>query len=161
MKAQYPWLNNTFPVIVDMISSSQSSLFLSQRFHTLKLSEGLIPYFNDGSEVFITRDLYTQDQYAFSSQMFSSNREELGPITKVLGEVNDPYFDKIYATYTLLPSHLEEELYKLAQDITAPFETPFEKALALENHLKKYYAYTLTPEPIGENQDFVTYLIHV
>ncbi|NLB91538.1 MAG: hypothetical protein GX786_10025, partial [Clostridiales bacterium] len=160
MVSQHTWLDHSFPVIIDMISSSPSTLFIAQRFHTLQASEGLTPYFNNGSEIFITRDLYTQDRYAFNAKAYTSARSELTSVVNALATSSDPSYDKLFSLYTLLPDHMEDSLYKLANEITAPYTTAYEKALALESYLQQYYAYTLSPEPVPANRDFVSYFIH-
>lgn len=158
---KYPFISTTFPVTVEMVNASASTLFISQRFADFSASSGLVPYFNIGSEMFITRNLYPQDEYQFSAKMFDSSKEQLAPIIKALETMHDPQYDAIYQTYTHLPEHMEQSLYQLVNEITKSAATSYDKALAIENHLNRYYAYTLTPEPVTENMDFVSYFIHV
>lgn len=158
---KFPELEGSFPVTVGMISSSQSTLFLTQRFEDLWTSEGLVPYFNNSSEVFITRDLYSQDNYRFNAKNYKSTNEDLFTICHILSSMDDKLYEAISSVYTSLPAHLEKELFMLVESITGSYDTPFQKAMAIERHLKQYYRYTLDPKPMKSNQDFVSYFLHV
>ena len=46
-----------------MLDTMPSTLFVPQRLRSLAPGEGMVPYFNASSEIFITRDLRRGDRY--------------------------------------------------------------------------------------------------
>ena len=74
---------------------------------------------------------------------------------------SDAQYQEILATYTQLPSHLEQKVFDDAANIVRGETTPYGKAMAIMRHLQKYYRYTLTPDEPPKNQDFVTYFLYV
>ncbi len=53
------------------------------------------------------------------------------------------YSDDFSSTYLQLPPKLDPRITALAKEITRNAPTPFDKALAIENHLRNHFAYTL------------------
>ncbi len=62
------------------------------------------------------------------------------------------------ARYTQLPPELPQRIRDLSDEITAGAETPYDKAKAIESHLKTY-AYSLTIEPPPYNADGVDHFL--
>ena len=54
-------------------------------------------------------------------------------------------------TYLVLPADLPEGIRVLAQEITAGLESPYEKAKAIERHLRDEYSYRLPPGGEGQS----------
>jgi len=59
---------------------------------------------------------------------------------------------------TTLPSELPDRVKQLAMDITADYDTTYEKLKAIEAYLVKY-TYTLSPEKAPKGEDFVDYFL--
>ena len=72
------------------------------------------------------------------------------------GAAADDQYPSILETYTALPSHLEAPVWQMAQEITADFSTPYDRAFAIQNYLSRNYRYTLDTAMHPANQDFVT-----
>lgn len=146
---------------VEMSNNAASTLFSPLFLRNVAAEGSLVPYFNEGSELFVTRDLEAGDRYSVTAPLLEGGDAALGALVKAAAGRPDPYYMGIYARYTQLPGHLEETLYYDLQNIVAGADTPYEQACAIQRHLKRYYRYTLTPEYPPENQDFVTYFLYV
>ncbi len=64
----------------------------------------------------------------------------------------------IQAQCTVLPEGLPDRVRKLAEDITAEYDTTYDKLKAIETYLLGY-KYTLSPEPVPKGQDFIDYFL--
>ena len=150
-------LLNEKSITVKMVSDSASTLFLPQRLRGLEmLSSGMVPRFNNASDIFITRDLATGDMYRVSAAVFKAGDAGLGTLVDACGGEEDPNATGIYQTYSQLPDHLQEQVYTLAQSMIVGANTPYEKALSIQTYLHRYYKYTLDPKPMQGNVDFVS-----
>ncbi len=84
-----------------------------------------------------------------------------------------PYADAVYEKYTALPQTVPERVYELAESISqkpslgslvsSTYEpkplTDFEKAKNIQEYLLETYKYTLEPENIPLDSDFVDYFL--
>ena len=143
-------------VQVRMLTGSASTLFVPQRVRELNPGGETVPYFSNSSEIFITRDLEAGDTWEVSAPLYSASDPGIGPLTEVCAMIDDPRWDTVRSTYTELPGHLEKPVQDLADEITAMAQTPYEKAMALQNYLTRNYKYTLDVGEHPENIDFVT-----
>ena len=154
-------LLDTKAINIQMQNKAASTLFAPVFLRDIKPQGSLVPYFNEGSELFVTRDLMVDDRYAVMAPIIEGGDHQLGALVNAAATQTDPYYMETYARYTSLPSHLEETLYYDLQNIIAASETPYDQACAIQRHLQRYYRYTLTPEEPPENQDFVTYFLYI
>lgn len=154
-------LLDTKAVNIQMQNKAASTLFAPVFLRDVKPQGSLVPYFNEGSELFITRDLQAEDRYSVMAPLIEGGDSQLGALVNASATMTDPYYMEIYARYTQLPGHLEQTLYSDLQNIIAASATPYDQACAIQRHLQRYYRYTLTPEEPPENQDFVTYFLYV
>lgn len=67
----------------------------------------------------------------------------------------DPSLEK----YLQLPGNLSQSVYDLGNKITSNLETPYDKAQAIQNYLRKNYVYTLEPAVVPEGKEFVSYFL--
>ena len=148
-------------VNVQMRNKAASTLFAPVFLRDVSPQGSLVPYFNESSELFATRDLEPDDRYSVFAPILEGGDAQLGALVSAAASQTDPYYMGVYARYTQLPSHLEETLFYDTQNIVAGSATPYDKACAIQRHLQRYYRYTLSPEEPPENQDFVTYFLYV
>lgn len=139
-------------------SSNQfsSTLFVPQRVRNLIPGGDLVPYFNNSSEIFVTRNLQAGDTYTVTAPIFLAGDSGLGTLIEVCSTMEDSAYDKIAQTYTTLPAHLEEIVYSLAREAASGAASPYDKALALRSWLSRSYRYTLDVQPQSPDMDFVT-----
>lgn len=143
-------------VSVQLLDSNASSLFVPQRVRSLNPGGELIPHFNTGSEIFVTRDLEAGDTYTVTAPLMIAGDAGLGTLIAACEKSADPHYAQIMQDYTALPAHLQTQLYDLARDICADADTPYDRAFAIQNYLSRNFRYTLEVEPQPENIDFVS-----
>ena len=143
-------------ISVRMLSDSASTVFVPQRVRELSPGGEMVPYFSNSSEIFITRNLQAGDTYEVSAPLYSPDDPGIGTLADICATLGDPRWETIRNTYLELPSHLEQQVADLAMKVTSGAATPFEKAMALRNHLTRNYKYTLDVGEHPENIDFVT-----
>ncbi len=147
-------------VSVQMQNKATSTVFTPLFLRKVDTPGNMVPYFNDASELFITRDLDRDDHYTVFAPLFEGGDEGLQPLVDAALK-DDKDYQAIYSQYTRLPSHLEQKVFTDVGNIIKNAQTPYDKATAIMRHLQKYYRYTLTPKDPPENQDFITYFLYV
>lgn len=143
-------------VSVRMLDGSASSLFVPQRIRSLNPGGELVPYFNSGSEVFVTRDLQEGDTYTVTAPLMIAGDAGLGTLIQACESTTDALYPQILRDYTTLPDHLQEQVFQIAQEACEGAETLYEKAFAIQTYLSRNFRYTLDVEPQPENIDFVS-----
>ena len=147
-------------ISVQMQNSAASTVFTPVFLRSLTTYGSMVPYFNEASELFITRDLISGDKYTVYAPVIEGGDASLGALVNAAPK-NDPYYAQIAAKYTALPDHLEDKVYQDMRSMIADAATPYEQACAILRHLQRYCRYTLSPVTPPENQDFVTYFLYV
>ena len=67
--------------------------------------------------------------------------------------------DMIEKCFTGLPENLPDRVYQLAEDITAPYDTKYDKLKAIEAYLRSNYTYSLEAQKVPKGQDFTDYFL--
>lgn len=144
-------------VTVRMLDKGASTLFLPQRVRSLSVSGDMVPYFNDASEVFITRDLEAEDTYTVLAPLMVAGDPGLDVIVDACARsANDAQYQRILQIYTPLPDHLQSQVFELCRTALQGAQTPYAQALNIQNWLRSNYRYTLDVEQQPENMDFVS-----
>ena len=91
--------------------------------------------------------------------LFVAGDSGLNRIIEASASFDDPAYEAIASTYTVLPSHLEQPVYDLASGIASAGLTPYDKAMAIQSWLSRSFRYTLDVQPQPENEDFVTFFL--
>lgn len=143
-------------VTVRMLSSSASTLFVPQRIRDLKTEDGVVPYFNVGSEIFATRDLTRGDEWTAKAPLLIAGEPGIRQLVEACDVAADPRWEEVNRTYRALPEHLEQEVYDVAWGAVTGAETPYEKAMALQSYLQSNYTYTLDAPEQPSELDFVS-----
>ena len=154
-------LMDTKAITIQMQNNAVSTIFTPLFLRSLTMDGDMVPYFNDASELFITRDLETGDRYTVFAPVFEGGDTGLDKLVNAAAGTEDQYYNTFYDLYTQLPDHLEQKLFDDVFNTVQNAETPYDQALTIMNYLKKYYRYTLTPDTPPENQDFVTYFLYI
>jgi len=147
-------------ISVQMQNRTASTVFSPLFLRSLKMENDMVPYFNDASELFITRDMQQGDRYTVFTPVIQGGQSGLDALVNASPK-DDAYYQDIYNAYTQLPSHMEKKVFDDVANIVKNETTPYGKATAILRHLQKYYRYTLTPETPPDNLDFVTYFLYV
>ncbi len=148
-------------VSVTMETGSASTLFTPQRVKELATKSDMVVYFNNASELFITRDLKAGDTYTVQASLMQGGDPGLGTLVNAAAALPDADYAGLGEKYLALPGHLEQSVFELAHRITENYQTPYDKALAINTYLSRYYHYTLDASAPPLNNDFVTYFLLV
>ena len=161
MQAAYP-LGESLPeqpLSVQFASAGPSTLFVPQRIRSLETGAHMTPYFNQGSEVFITRSLQAGDSYAVTYLPMLATDSGMAALAEKLAAVSDTMYAAAQSAYTAVPDHIQQEIYDIAAAVTAGCETPWQKAVALRNYLRTNYTYTLDVQDPPRDIDFVAWFL--
>lgn len=71
------------------------------------------------------------------------------------------YPPEILEQYLQLPETITDRTRQLAHELTADFENPYDKAIAIQNHLLSAYPYDFFPPPQAPNTDAVDQFLFV
>ncbi len=143
-------------VSVRMLSASASTLFVPQRVRELNPGGETVPYFSNSSEIFITRNLQPGDTWETEAPLYASDDPGIGALTELCAATEDPRWGTVCGIYLELPGHLEQRVKDLALEIASEAQSPYEKALALQNYLIRNCTYTMDVSDHPANIDFVT-----
>lgn len=142
-------------ITVTLHTSATTSLFVPQRVRELTVGGDLVPYFNDSGEIFVNRDLQPDDSYTVTAPLCEGGDPGLETIVNACAAADDPNYAAIANVYTLLPEHLQSQVYGKTREAAADAQTPYQKALTVRNWLRANYRYNLEIEPQDPNMDFV------
>ena len=148
-------------VMVQMQDTATSTVFTPAFLRRFNAQTDLVAYFNESSELFVTRDLQRGDRYTVFAPLLEGGDSALGALVSASPKGTDAKYQEIVDKYTRLPGHMEQKVFEDVRNIVANAHTPYDKACAILRHLRRYYRYTLSPETPPENQDFVTYFLYV
>lgn len=160
-QSTYP-LYGTLPekeVTVRFLAPGASTLFVPQRLRDLTVDESILPYFNAGSEIFITRNAAAGDNYTVSYVSVNATDAGMAAFAAQNVSINDPALAQAEEQYLSLPSHIQQEVFDLAAEATAGSTTAWEKAVALRNYLQTHYTYTLNVQTPPQDVDFVAWFL--
>ena len=148
-------------VSVQMQDTATSTVFTPAFLRRFSAQSDMVAYFNEASELFITRDLARGDHYTAFAPLLEGGDSALGSLIEAAPKGADKYYQDAVEKYLKLPSHMEDKVFEDLRNIVANYHTPYDKACAIMRHLQRYYRYTLEPDTPPENQDFVTYFLYV
>ncbi len=150
-----------YAVSVQMQNGAASTVFTPVFLRSISAQSDMVTYFNESSELFITRDLARGDRYTVFAPILEGGDSALGALIEAAPKGSDKYFTQAQQKYLRLPDHMEQKVFDDLQNIVAASATPYERACAIQRHLQRYYRYTLEPDEPPDNQDFVTYFLYV
>lgn len=145
---------------IHMLRESTSTLLVPQRIRELIPGEGLVPYFNAASELFVTRNLRAGDRYAVRYEDYTAG-DSLRLMAGSLSGREDARYERIRAQYTLLPDHLmgDSIVASLARQYAGGADTPYLMAENIMLALQKNYKYTLDVPPTPTDIDFAAHFL--
>lgn len=147
----------TSRVSVHMLSDGATTLFVPQRLRALTtLEKRMVPYFNRGSEVFITRNTAAGDRYEAEYLPLTLGS---GAVRAALNDGDEAGYQAAVRDYTGVPDHMQKELWELARQWTDGKENDLDRALAIRDALQNGYRYNLTVENPPDTVDFVAWFL--
>lgn len=147
-------------VSVTMLNEGTSTLFVPHRLKSLSVPLDLVAYYNDSGEVFITRGVEYGDSYSFAAYSLDAEDEQMAALTAAVLPGSDPDYQSAMDAYMNLPATLDADVYWLTQRVIENARTPYEKAVAIRNHLTSgEYQYRMDMEMPPSGRDFVSYFL--
>lgn len=127
-----------------------STIFAPYSLYEVECKTGKI-YIDEDSEAYFSRKVTASESYTIKSIMPYMNeaalknaKEERGPSER---------------SYISLPDNISQRVRDLAAELTADYGSNYEKAKAIEKYLRSHYRYTLKPQRIPKNREFVDYFL--
>ena len=102
--------------------------------------------------IFSLLPLEAGDQYVVLSQVSNADATSLR-------QAGTDYPEWVRRRYLQLPASLPARVRLLAEEITADADNPYDKAIALEQYLRRNITYDLTPPDLPAGRDYVDFLL--
>jgi transglutaminase-like putative cysteine protease len=147
-------------VKVNVLRECPSTLFVPQRVRQLDMGAHMVPYFNNASELFITRNLEPGNSYTVTYEDYSAG-EETKRLANALSAHIDPNYALMQDKYTQLPKHLTPDgiVAHLASLMARDAASPYDIAENIMKSLKNNYRYTLNVQETPQDTDFVAHFL--
>ena len=142
-----------------MLSEGISTLFVPHRITDFSAPLDLVTYFSSSGEVFITRGVQPGDHYTVSALVPTGDPSATRALLQRAAARGDGAYQQALSAYTALPQGIDQRVYQLAQRLTQGLSSPYDKALALQDHLMSGYTYSLEVEYPPQGQDFVSHFL--
>ncbi len=146
---------------IGLLSPMPSTLFVPQRLRTLSTQEGMVPYLNAASELFITRNLEPGDRYSLSYEPYVAGTAQTDSLADRLSGAEDARYEELKKDYLQLPAHLKPEgqVATLARSIVGGETQPYRMATLIRDYLKANFTYTLNVKDAPQDLDFVAHFL--
>ena len=145
---------------IHMLDHSPTTLFAPARTRTVQLeSERMVLYYNLAAELFLTRDLAPGDTYTLTYVPYAPGDDATEQAISACAALNDPHYAEAAESYLTVPRHIQQEIYDMAAQATAGCETPYEKALGIQDYLRSHFRYSLNVQSPPEGVDFVAWFL--
>jgi len=99
-------LLNQKAISIQIQNGAASTVFTPLFLRDITTTGDMVPYFNESSELFITRDLVAGDRYTVFAPVFEGGDNGLEAVVNAAAK-SDDYYRDIFDTYTQLPDHME------------------------------------------------------
>ena len=145
---------------VTVLDRESTTLYVPQRLRSLTTeADRMVVYWNEGSEVFIPRSLMSGDSYSFSYLPFSAEDEGTEALIGAASGQPDERLGQLEEVYLAIPSHLQREVYDMAEEAAGNAANPYHRALNIAAWLKSRYPYSLDVSDPPANSDFCAWFL--
>ncbi|MBR3016689.1 MAG: transglutaminase domain-containing protein [Clostridia bacterium] len=145
---------------VRVLNSSATTLFAPGRTRSLQLDgDRMVLYYNTAGEYFLTRDLEAGDAYTLAYLPCTAGTAATKELVNANASAADPHYAEMADHYLQIPDHIQKEIYEIARRAAAGKETPYEKALAIQNYLRRNYRYNLNVQNPPDGVDFIAWFL--
>ena len=145
---------------VHMLADDTTTVYAP--WHTLSFTgsgDRMVLYFNDGTEMFITRNFAPGDEYTLTYIPYAAGDGATVDLIRQNASVSDPNYDQALVTYAVRPDHIQADVFALAEEIVSGLEDPYDRALAIRDWLRTHYTYTLDAEEPPDSVDFTAWFL--
>ncbi|MBR5111345.1 MAG: DUF4129 domain-containing protein [Clostridia bacterium] len=145
---------------VRVLNRSATTLFAPGHTRSLQLDgDRMVLYYNIAGEYFLTRDLEAGDIYTLTYLPCTPGTAAAASLVSANASADDPHYAEMANDYLQIPDHIQKEIYDIARRAAAGKETPYEKALAIQNYLRRNYRYSLNVQNPPEGVDFIAWFL--
>lgn len=147
-------------VEVEILAPQTTTLYAPGHLKSiLTASKRMVLYWNEGSELFITRNLEKGDRYTVSYLPFLAGEALTGRMIAFAARTEDEHFSDVSEKYLTVPEHIQQEIYDIAHEAAGNAEMPYEKALNIASWLRRNCTYSLTVSTPPEGLDFCAWFL--
>lgn len=153
---------------VTHLSDMSATMFTTGRVRSVSPDQGdIITNYDENGESFSKRNMLVGSSYRVSARLPATTNSAFPGIVETLTEGEDALLapDDVLERNAFLYLGLPEGFPAWVGDVAAEAidragaQSDWEKAMALRNHLRDNYTYTLTPEDPPEDVDFVAHFL--
>ncbi|MCL2055698.1 MAG: transglutaminase-like domain-containing protein [Oscillospiraceae bacterium] len=162
----YNNLTREINIALEYSSSIYTTLFTAGRIRDLRFSPRLIDpeaFYNMRSEVYMHQRMPTRQGFELRTRVWNTALADFDArfleLEAAASALEDKRFEDLSARYTALPENLPQSVRELAADITAGKGTPYGKARAIVKWLAETGEYSLEPEIVPADEDFVAHFL--
>ena len=145
-------------VAVEMLDEGTSSLFVPARMQDFSMDLSTAVYYNTAGEMFLSREVQPGDTYSLRALLPVAGESLRAAAARGEG-ANDAQYADILAAHSALPAGIDERVYALAMQITRDSASPYDRATAIADYLRRNLRYTLKPDYPPQGRDFVSYFL--
>ena len=145
---------------VRILSPGTTTLFAPAFTRRMQMeNERMVLYFNTAAELFLTRNLEADDAYRLTYLSIDPDSEKTRQAVSACAAAADPFYATAQDEYLALPSHIQQEVFDIAQQAMGSAQTPYEKALAIRDYLRAHYRYALDVKTPPDQVDFAAWFL--
>jgi len=162
----YNNLTKDIGVTVTYASNRYTTLFTAGKPRDLRFSQQLKnpeAFYNMRSEVYMHQRMPSRQGIQFKARIWDTSRPDFDSLFKELESLtingDDQRYENLLIRYTALPGSLPPAVRELTGVITAGADSPYEKVAAIIAWLNENSEYSLEPDIIPGDEDFVDYFL--
>lgn len=135
------------------------TLYTPNRVTDVNVYTDAFVYFNNVGEIFINRPMQVGDKFEIEYDRLYVNGEDIPQMINSLGSFKDDGYKNAAVLNKGLPENIDSSVYETTYRITQNAQTPYEKALAIQNYLKANGDYSLESGYPYDGEDAVSFFM--
>lgn len=136
------------------------TLYAPNRVTDVNVNTDAFVYFNNVGEIFINRPMQEGDRFEIEYDRLKTDDADISDMVGDLMSHEDEGYKNAALLNKDLPENIDTNVYEITYRVTQNAETPYEKALAIQNYLKANGTYSLTSDYPPEGTDAVSFFVN-
>ncbi len=136
------------------------TLYTPNRVTDVNAETDAFVYFNNVGEIFINRPMQAGDKFEIEYDRLNVSGEDVSQMIDSLGSLKDDGYKNAAVLNKGLPENIAGSVYEITYFVTQNAETPYEKALAIQNYLKANGTYSLESDYPYDGEDAVSFFMN-
>ncbi|MBQ3270601.1 MAG: hypothetical protein IJH09_11865, partial [Clostridia bacterium] len=145
-------------VSVELLDEGTSTLFVPGMLKGFEMDLSTAVYYNTAGEMFLTRGVQPGDSYRLRA-LLTAPGDALRSAVLAGESANDERWQEALDGHSQLPECVERGVYALTMEAIQGADTPYDRAVAIMNYLRRNMRYTLTPAYPPTGRDFVSWFL--